>query len=108
MTLEQAVSLINEGKILHIAADESLLSQLPKGNWIGGTTPYFIAEEGGTYTKEKLFINEIDFAEEIKIAVYGKYNFYKCEFRWGYCLSNTIDMNKIANTVPYCSTDSGR
>ena len=77
VTLEQAVSLINEGKILHIAADESLLSQLPKGNWIGGTTPYFIAEEGGTYTKEKLFINEIDFAEEIKIAVYGKYNVFQ-------------------------------
>ena len=77
VSLDQAISLINEGKILHIAADESLLSQLPKGQWIGGTTPYFIAEEGGTLTKDKLFVNEIAFAEEIKIAVYGKYNIFQ-------------------------------
>ena len=37
ITLEETVKLINEGKILHIAADDQLLAQLPKGNWIGGT-----------------------------------------------------------------------
>ena len=77
VTLEKAISLIEEGKILHIAADESLLDKLPKGKWIGGTTPYFIAEEGGLITKEKLFVNELDFAEEIKTAVYGKYNVFQ-------------------------------
>ena len=56
-TLEETVSLIEEGRILHIAADESLLCRLPKGKWIGGTTPYFISEEGGIFTKERLFVN---------------------------------------------------
>lgn len=57
VSLEKAIKLIEEGKILHIAADESLLNKLPKGNWIAGTTPYFISEEGGITTKDKLFIN---------------------------------------------------
>ncbi len=76
-TLEETISLIEEGRILHIAADESLLEKLPKGKWIGGTTPYFMSEDGGIFTKEKLFVNEIDMAEEIRTAVYGKYNVFQ-------------------------------
>ena len=74
VTLEKAIELIKAGKTLHIAADESLLAQLPTGKWIGGTTPYFIGEEGGLFTKDRLFVNEIKFAEDVKVAVYGKYN----------------------------------
>lgn len=77
VTLDQAVSLIKAGKMLHIAADDSLLSKLPTGKWIGGTTPYFIAEDGGVFTKDKLFVNELDFAEDVKVAVYGKYNIFQ-------------------------------
>lgn len=77
ITLEETVKLINEGKILHIAADDSLLEKLPAGKWIGGTTPYFVSEEGGVFTKDRLFVNEIDFAEDIAIAVYGKYNIFQ-------------------------------
>ncbi len=77
ITLKETVGLINDGKILHIAADDSLLAKLPKGKWIGGTTPYFMSEEGGILTKDRLFVNEIDFAEEIRIATYGKYNVFQ-------------------------------
>ena len=77
ITLEETIELINSGKALHIAADDSLLSKLPKGNWIGGTTPYFIAEEGGITTKDKLFVSVIDYAEEVRIASYGKYNVFQ-------------------------------
>ncbi|MBE6910174.1 MAG: hypothetical protein E7474_11475 [Ruminococcaceae bacterium] len=77
VTLDMAAGMIREGKALQIAADDSLLAQLPTGNWIGGTTPYFIAEEGGTFTKDKLFVNEFDFAEDVKVAVYGKYNVFQ-------------------------------
>lgn len=72
VTLEQAQQLIKDNKILHIAADESLLSQLPPGNWIAGTTPYFITEQGGVTSKEKLFVDEITVATAFKIAVYDK------------------------------------
>ncbi len=77
ITLEETVKLINEGRILHIAADDSLLKKLPKGKWIGGTTPYFISEDGGVFTKDRLFVNEIDYAEEIRVETYGKYNIFQ-------------------------------
>lgn len=77
ITFDETVSMIDEGKILHIAADDTLLAKLPKGKWIGGTTPYFISDDGGVFSKEKLFVDEIDYAEDIKIATYGKYNIFQ-------------------------------
>lgn len=77
VTLDQAVRMIEEGRILHIAADESLMEKLPPGKWIGGTTPYFIGENGGLFTKERLFVNEIDFAQEVRVGVYGKYSVFE-------------------------------
>ena len=76
-TLENTVSLINAGKVLLIAGDDTLLSKLPQGKWIAGTTPYFITEEGGIKTKEKLFVNEVDYAKDVKVGVYGKYNVFQ-------------------------------
>ncbi len=76
VTLEEAKKLIEKGSILHIAADECLLEQLPKGNWIAGTTPYFITENGGTTCKDKLFINEIIDAVECKTVFYDKENIF--------------------------------
>lgn len=76
VTLEQAKNLITEGKILHIAADESLLKQLPTGKWIAGTTPYFITEQGGITSKDRLFVHEIAGAVACKTAVYDKSNVF--------------------------------
>jgi len=76
VTLKEAIELIQQGKVLHIAADESLLEQLPKGKWIAGTTPYFITDEGGITCKDKLFINEISCASEYKVVVYDKNNIF--------------------------------
>jgi len=74
VNLDEAIKLIHEGRILHIAADESLLSQLPKGKWIAGTTPYFITDQGGITSKDKLFVNEIACAVDYKTVVYDKNN----------------------------------
>ncbi|HHT88071.1 MAG TPA: hypothetical protein GX002_03565 [Clostridiales bacterium] len=82
VNLNEAIQLIQEGKILHIAADESLLKQLPKGKWIAGTTPYFITEQGGITCKDKLFVNEISCAIDYKTMVYDS--------------SNILDMTKDA------------
>ena len=51
--------MIAAGKVLALAGDEALLAQLPKGNWIAGTIPYFIADDGGTETRDKLFATEL-------------------------------------------------
>ncbi len=76
-TLEQATELINQGKYLHIAGCEELLSKLPKGKWIGGTTSYFITENGGLTSKDHLSVTDITYAEEVRIATYGKYNVFQ-------------------------------
>ena len=59
VSLGTAVELINAGKYLVIAGDEAALRQLPAGHWIGGTIPYFMAEQGGTVTREQVFVNEL-------------------------------------------------
>ncbi len=76
VNLDEAKKLVDEGRILHIAADESLLKQLPKGKWIAGTTPYFITEQGGITCKDKLFVNEIACAVDYKTVVYDRDNIF--------------------------------
>jgi tetratricopeptide (TPR) repeat protein len=47
-----------------VAGDEHLLAQLPRGNWIGGTTPYLMTDEqGGLTTRELLFVQPLPKAE---------------------------------------------
>jgi hypothetical protein len=61
--------LIASGKLLHIAGTEALLRKLPKGNWIGGSTEYFIGEGGGVVTDSELSVLVLDFSE-FKILSY--------------------------------------
>lgn len=58
---DEVSGLINEGKLLHIAGTEELIKKLPKGNWIGGSTEYFMAESGGKVSGELLFVTELPF-----------------------------------------------
>jgi len=76
VTLDEAKRLIEEGKTLHIAADENMLNKLPKGKWIAGTTPYFIAKDGGITCKDKLFVDEIPWVDDCKTSVYDKSNIF--------------------------------
>ena len=59
-SFEETSKLINAGKVLHIAGTESLLKKLPKGNWVGGSTEYFMTEHGGLITNELLFVSEFN------------------------------------------------
>ncbi|MEL7610226.1 MAG: hypothetical protein AAGU74_12095 [Bacillota bacterium] len=73
MTIEEAKKLIQAGKWLHIAGNEGLLKALPQGNWIGGSTEYFMDKSGGTVSGEKLFVTEIPYTTA-KISVYDEKN----------------------------------
>lgn len=55
-TLEQK---IEQGEHLIVAGDEAVLASLPSGNWIGGTIPYFMTEDGGRIDQGKLYVNTI-------------------------------------------------
>lgn len=60
LDLNSTIERIEAGEFLIIAADESLLAQLPSGNWIGGTIPYFMGDKGGLVSKEHIFVNAIE------------------------------------------------
>ncbi|MDY0092753.1 MAG: hypothetical protein RBT80_08620 [Candidatus Vecturithrix sp.] len=55
-TREDVQKFIQQGQHLLLAADERVLSQLPQGKWIGGTIPYFMAEQGGRFTQEHIYV----------------------------------------------------
>lgn len=59
ITVEQATQRIRAGERLLLAGDESLLTQLPQGTWIGGTIPYFMSEIGGQCNTQLLFAHEL-------------------------------------------------
>jgi hypothetical protein len=59
--VEEVEKLIRRGDGLLLAGDEALLRRLPRGNWIGGTIPYFMTEQGGTIDHERIFVNDLPF-----------------------------------------------
>jgi hypothetical protein len=68
---KDVMGMIKKGKKLILAGQESLLKELPDGRWIGGTIPYFMGDNGGEFTTEKIFINEVpDYAKDIKLIAY--------------------------------------
>jgi len=115
-TLDEAIAIIKTGKKLLIAGDECLIQQLPKGNWIAGTIPYFVGTNGGLTTQELLFIDEIpEFILETKIIEYTSdtiSNIYKDAFKNGFTIIiipsssdvhltfalNALNFEKFANT----------
>jgi hypothetical protein len=77
MTVKETANKIKEGKNLFLAGDETLLRQLSKGQWIGGTIPYFMTTDKGGLENSTthIFAYEApDIVEETKIISYNKDN----------------------------------
>ena len=71
--IEEVKNKIAQGHHLLLAGDEAALRQLPPGHWIGGTIPYFMAEEGGLSTRDRIFVTELpDFVKAATIKVYNE------------------------------------
>ena len=70
MTFDEVSKRIKGGELLHIAGTEALLKKLPKGNWVGGSTEYFMAKEGGKVSGELLFVTTFPYAD-FAIKSYG-------------------------------------
>jgi len=62
---------ISAGHSLLLAGDEKLLAALPPGNWIGGTIPYFMTQDGGCRCADKIFVTEIPAEYEASIKLYA-------------------------------------
>lgn len=64
MTVDAATAIIRTGRYLALAGDEGALGQLPTGNWIGGTIPYFMDTCGGCMDRELVFVTELPVYDE--------------------------------------------
>lgn len=56
-----------------VSGDERLLSQLPRGNWVGGTIPYLMTDEqGGLTTRDLLLVHQLPRDERAapKVSLY--------------------------------------
>ncbi len=72
-SVHEAREKILQGRKLLLAGDERLLAQLPPGQWIGGTIAYFMTEQGGLCTRERLHVTELpDFIGDISIRRYDE------------------------------------
>jgi hypothetical protein len=71
-SISEVSDMIKQGRTLLLAADESLLSMLPAGKWIGGTTVNFIADDGGATERDRIFVTDI--TADAEAAVIRKYD----------------------------------
>ena len=98
-SVEKVKELILEGKLLSLAGDEKLLSQLPKGNWIAGTIPYFMDTEKGLFSNDKIFVNVLsNFDNNFKIKTYNCdsiFNIAKDSYENGYTILIIPPFQKI-------------
>ncbi len=58
-SIDEVVQFIEEGRYLVISGGEDILSKLPKGNWIGGTSTYFMNVDHAVHTKNKVFVDDL-------------------------------------------------
>ena len=72
ITIQAAADLIRQGVPLSLAGPESALDQLPPGNWIGGTIPYFMLASGGAIVTEgQVFATDLTHVGTVQVARYG-------------------------------------
>ncbi len=69
ISLSETAELIESGLVLFISGSEASLGKLPKGRWIGGTTAYFMCDEGGVCRDDKLFCTVFDEAIDCRTAI---------------------------------------
>ncbi|WP_228720800.1 DUF6976 family protein [Nitrogeniibacter mangrovi] len=75
MDVAAAADLIKKGEFLVVAGDAELLAKLPKGNWIGGTIPYFMGPRGGECSRKQVFVTRVGGpAEAPTIKIYDVTN----------------------------------
>lgn len=89
-TSEEVIKLIEQDKILLLSGNEEVLKKLPKGKWIGGTSSYFMSENGGIVSDKLIEVTEIpSYITDFKISYYDPKsikNVYKDGFETGFSI----------------------
>ena len=75
-TINEVSEMILSGKSMLLAGDHKLLSQLPAGKWIGGTTPFFILYPENRITSfDKIFVTQLpEFVTQTEVMEYDETN----------------------------------
>lgn len=72
MDVAEAAALISVGARLAVAGRAEALKALPNGNWIGGTTPYFMTAEGGRIVDDtQVFVTDFSDAAGVSVQCYS-------------------------------------
>ncbi|QOY88824.1 DUF6976 family protein [Paludibaculum fermentans] len=58
-TIAEVSEEIRQGTPLLLAGNEQALRALPQGDWIGGTTAYFMELEGGVCSRDRVFVTRV-------------------------------------------------
>jgi len=71
-SIPEVKAAIAAGESLFLAGSREALSQLPPGNWVGGTICYFMTEEGGMLSEDSIFATRVpECALSAQAAGYG-------------------------------------
>ncbi len=71
-TVSDVKSAIASGQPLFLAGSREALAQLPRGQWIGGTIPYFMTKSGGVMSEDRIFLTPVPrMTESVRIGDYG-------------------------------------
>ena len=72
-TFEEVIAFIKQGFVLSLAGDERVLKELPLGNWVAGTIPYFMDSDVGKFNQNLIFVNEIKtYNEDYRMCFYDE------------------------------------
>jgi len=75
--VEELSERIRDGGRFFLAGDEQVLRRLPRGNWVGGTIPYFMSEDGGLMSRDRVFATELPAcAAAAEIRVYDEQSLF--------------------------------
>ncbi len=59
-SVAEVAAMLADGDALILAGEEALLAALPQGEWIGGTSPYFMTDEvGGVCDRDRIFVQKL-------------------------------------------------
>ncbi|MCQ2251815.1 MAG: hypothetical protein MJZ61_00040 [Bacteroidales bacterium] len=73
-TKSEVIDFINAGRVMLLSGSEKALEGLPKGNWIAGTTPYFM-DTVGKVSEDKIFVDDFTLiAKDSKLEIFDKNN----------------------------------
>jgi hypothetical protein len=71
-SISEVTQMINNGEVLLLSGDQKSLMKLPNGKWIGGTIPYFMSEDGGLLTHDKIQVVKLpSFMQNYSVKTYN-------------------------------------